>query len=47
VLFRSTVTIYRPTGEPTILTNHDSLTIPELFTGWELPVSELWPPEFE
>lgn len=44
---KETVTIYRPTGEATILTNHDILTIPELFPGWELPVSELWPPEFE
>ncbi|MCP2728768.1 Uma2 family endonuclease [Limnofasciculus baicalensis] len=44
---KETVTIYRPTGEATILTNNDILTIPELFPGWEIPVSELWPPEFE
>ncbi|MEG5057039.1 Uma2 family endonuclease [Microcoleus sp. A2-C5] len=41
-----TVTIYRSTGEPTILGNGDILTIPELVLGWELPVSELWPPIF-
>lgn len=41
-----TVTIYRSTGEPTILGNGDILTIPELVPGWELPVSELWPPIF-
>ncbi|HBE21845.1 MAG TPA: hypothetical protein DEG17_15905 [Cyanobacteria bacterium UBA11149] len=41
-----TLTIYRTTGEPTVLNNNDILTIPELFPGWELPVSELWPPEF-
>lgn len=44
---RETVTIYRRRVEPTVLTNEDLLTIPELFPGWELPVSELWPPEFE
>jgi len=41
-----TVTIYRSTGEPTVLENGNILTIPELFPGWELPVSELWPPIF-
>jgi Uma2 family endonuclease len=41
-----TVTIYRSTGEPTVLGNGDILTVPELFPGWELPVSELWPPIF-
>lgn len=41
-----TVKIYRSTGEPTLLENGDILTIPELFPGWELPVSELWPPIF-
>jgi Uma2 family endonuclease len=42
----STVTVYRPTGEPIVLNNEDILTIPELFPGWELPISELWPPIF-
>jgi Uma2 family endonuclease len=41
-----TVAIYRSTNEPTILANGDILTVPELFPGWELPVSELWPPIF-
>ena len=41
-----TVTIYRSTGEPTVLGNGDILTVAELFPGWELPVSELWPPIF-
>jgi Uma2 family endonuclease len=40
---RETVKIYRSTGEPTVLENGELLTIPELFPGWELPVSELWP----
>lgn len=41
-----TVTIYRSTGEPTVLGNGDILTLAELFPGWELPISELWPPIF-
>ncbi len=41
-----TVTIYRSTGEPTVLENGDLLTILELFPGWELPITELWPPIF-
>ncbi|NQE33490.1 Uma2 family endonuclease [Microcoleus asticus] len=41
-----TLTIYRSTGEPTVLGNGDILTVAELFPGWELPVSELWPPIF-
>ena len=42
-----TVTVYRASGEPIILTNEDTLTIPELLPGWELPISEIWPPVFE
>ncbi len=41
-----TVTVYRHQGEPTVLINGDILTLPELFPGWELAVSELWPPIF-
>ena len=41
-----TVAIYRSTDEPIILANGDILTVAELFPGWELPVSELWPPIF-
>ena len=41
-----TVTVYGHQGEPTILNNGDILTLPELFPGWELAVSELWPPIF-
>jgi len=41
-----TVTLYRQTGEPIVLGNEDILTLPELFPGWELPISELWPPIF-
>lgn len=41
-----TVTIYRSTGEPKVLENGDILTRPELVPGWELPITELWPPIF-
>ena len=42
-----TVTIYRPSSEPVILNNENSLSVPELFPDWEVPISELWPPVFE
>ncbi|MCL1475891.1 Uma2 family endonuclease [Argonema antarcticum] len=42
-----TVTVYRASGEPTVFNNEDILTIPELFPGWELAISELWPPVFD
>ncbi len=41
------VTIYRNTENPVTLTNEDILTIPELFPGWELPINEIWPLEFD
>lgn len=42
-----TVTIYRATQEtPTVLTNGDLLTIPELLPGLKIPISDLWPPVF-
>jgi Uma2 family endonuclease len=44
---RETVTVYRPTGELTVLGNGEILTIPELFPGWELPIAEVWPPVFD
>ncbi len=40
------VTVYRPTGEPLALSNEDTLTLPEILPGWELPISALWPPIF-
>lgn len=42
-----TVTVYRSGSEPTVLNDRQTLTIPELFPGWELPVTELWPPVFD
>jgi Uma2 family endonuclease len=42
-----TVTLYRPTADPVIYQDGDSLTLPDLFPGWEISVSDLWPPIFE
>jgi Uma2 family endonuclease len=44
---KETVTVYRPTGESNVLSDRDILTIPELFPGWEIAISELWPPVFD
>ncbi|HIK32160.1 MAG TPA: Uma2 family endonuclease [Oscillatoriales cyanobacterium M59_W2019_021] len=44
---RETVAVYRSTGEPIKLGNGDILTLPELLPGWELSISELWPPVYE
>ena len=41
-----TVTVYGRKNEPIVLTTGDTLTLPELFPGWELPIAELWPPVF-
>ncbi len=42
-----TVTVYRLNQAPVILQNGDTLRLPDLLPGWELAISELWPPEFE
>ncbi len=42
-----TVTVYRQNNESVVLASADKLTIPELFPGWEIEISELWPPVFE
>ncbi|MEC4985666.1 MAG: Uma2 family endonuclease [Oscillatoria sp. PMC 1076.18] len=44
---RQTLAIYRLNQEPIELIDNEILTIPELFPGWELAISELWPPVFE
>jgi Uma2 family endonuclease len=44
---KRTVTIYTPTAEPVILRDGDMISIPELLPGWEVPVAELWPIDFE
>jgi Uma2 family endonuclease len=42
-----TVSVYRPNGDVEVLTGDDKLTIVELFPGWEVAISEIWPPVFE
>jgi Uma2 family endonuclease len=42
-----TVNVYRPHGKIIFLTEDDKLTVDELFPGWEIAISELWPPVFE
>ena len=44
---KHTVTIYSPKAEPIVLTDGDMISIPELLPGWEVPVIELWPIDFE
>ena len=54
-----TVTVYRSSGLSkdaesgeaiplgTTLHNRDTLTIPDLFPGWEIPITSLWPSVYE
>lgn len=54
-----TVRVYRSSGlskdlesgeaipQGTTLQNGDSLTIPDLFPGWEIPITSLWPSVYE
>ncbi|MDY6936804.1 MAG: Uma2 family endonuclease [Cyanobacteriota bacterium] len=42
-----TVTIYRSQQPEIVLGNDDTLTLQELFPGWELPVGEIWPEVFD
>ncbi|NMG11296.1 Uma2 family endonuclease [Brasilonema sp. UFV-L1] len=42
-----TVTVYRLNQDPVVLKDNNKLTLPDLLPGWEITVSELWPPEFE
>ena len=53
---KHTVSVYRADGlstdaegeeiisPVTILRDGDTLSIPELFPGWEIPIASLWPP---
>ncbi len=42
-----TVSVYRHNGEVEVLKGEDKLAITELLPGWEVAISELWPPVFE
>ncbi|MDJ0517110.1 MAG: Uma2 family endonuclease [Trichodesmium sp. MO_231.B1] len=41
-----TMEVYRPNTEKVVLKDGDVLQVPELLPGWELPVVEVWAPEF-
>ncbi len=41
------VEVYNFGQEAIILRDGDILTVPELFPGWEVPIADLWPPEFD
>lgn len=41
------VELRRSQQEPIVFTDGDVLTIPELLPGWEVPITELWAPEFD
>lgn len=44
---KRTITIYTPQAEAVELRDGDMTSIPELLPGWEVPVTELWPIDFE
>ncbi|MEH2000827.1 MAG: Uma2 family endonuclease [Nostoc sp.] len=41
------VEVYNFEQEAIILRDGDVLTVPELLPGWEVPIADLWPPEFD
>ncbi|HEY9597133.1 MAG TPA: Uma2 family endonuclease, partial [Cyanophyceae cyanobacterium] len=44
---KRTVTVYRLNQPAVVLQDGDTLTVDELLPGWELAISELWPPVFD
>ncbi|CBN56098.1 MULTISPECIES: Uma2 family endonuclease [Kamptonema] len=44
---REWVEVYRPDGSIQSFGNNDILTLPDLLPGWELSISDLWPPVFD
>ncbi len=42
-----TMEVYRLNQDPVTLGDGDVFTVPELLPGWELPVVEIWAPEFD
>lgn len=43
---RRTLEVIRLNQPVIVLSDGETLTIPELFPGWALPVANLWPPDF-
>jgi Uma2 family endonuclease len=44
---RLTLTVYQLHQEPVVLKDGNTLILPQMLPGWELAISELWPPVFE
>jgi Uma2 family endonuclease len=42
-----TMEVYRPNQVMVVLGDQDLLEVPELLPGWQLPVVEIWAPEFD
>ncbi|MFB8789372.1 MAG: Uma2 family endonuclease [Potamolinea sp.] len=42
-----TVAMHPQGGEVIVLSNEDTLTVPEILPEWELPVSQVWPTVFD
>ncbi|NES05931.1 MAG: Uma2 family endonuclease [Okeania sp. SIO2F4] len=42
-----TMEVYRLDADKIVLKDEDVLQVPELLPGWELPVLEVWAPEFD
>lgn len=42
-----TVEVYRPGQAAIVLSNGDTLTVPELLPGWKMEVASIWAPEFD
>ena len=40
-----TVTMYRPNADVVVFEDEQTLTIPEVLSDWNLPISQLWPSE--
>jgi Uma2 family endonuclease len=41
------VEVYNLGQEAIILRDGDILTVPDLLPGWEVPIADLWPLEFD
>jgi Uma2 family endonuclease len=39
--------VSRRGAEKVVLRDGDIITVPELLPGWELPVADIWSPEFD
>jgi Uma2 family endonuclease len=42
-----TLEVYRPNQAAVVLRDGDVLTLPDLLPGWEVAITDLWPPVFD